>query len=156
MLPWVGVSKAGWRNDRLPCPTDLTLGLKQMDVKDWLEIDETYLERYRLKKQLFESNRDDIIQILDGVEGAAFEGLELLVDYLSRRYPSIFRMISRSVIENVITGDIWDVDRSSSVWEKFHPLQVMSLLATEDFLIMQTDAEGKSSLRAGVVCFPGT
>jgi hypothetical protein len=138
----------------LPYLTNLIPGLKQMDVKDWIEIDETYLERYKLKKQLFGSNRDDIIQILDGVEDAAFEGLELLVDYLPRRYPTMFRMASRSVIENLVTGDVWD--RHSSVWEKFHPLQVMSLLATEDFFIMQTDAEGKSSLRAGVVCFPGT
>jgi len=133
----------------------LVLGLKQMDVKDWIEIDETYLERYKLKKQLFESNRDDIVQILDGVDDAAFEGLELLVDYLPRRYPTMFCMAGRNVIENLVTGDVWNVDRRSSVWEKFHPLQVMSLLATEDFFIMQTDVEGKSSLRAGVVCFPG-
>ncbi|KAF2647687.1 hypothetical protein K491DRAFT_709108 [Lophiostoma macrostomum CBS 122681] len=135
-------------------PYHITMGLKRMDVEDWIEIDKTYMERYRLKKDLFENHREDVMQIQDGVEDAAFEALELLINVLPKRYPTMFKKIDGTTIQNLVTGDTWDTARGASTWEKYHPMQVMSLLATEDFFIMHTDDEGRSSLKAGVVCFP--
>jgi hypothetical protein len=113
------------------------------------------MERYEMKRDLLENHREDVMQIQDGVEEAAFEALELLINVLPKRYPTMFKKIDETTIQNLVTSDTWDTARGASTWEKYHPLQVMSLLATEDFFIMQTDAEGWSSLRAGVVCFPG-
>ena len=126
-----------------------------MDVEDWIEIDKTYMERCNMKRNLFKNHREDVMQIQEGVEEAAFEALELLINVLPKRYPTMFKKIDETKIENLVTGDIWDTARGTPTWEKYHPMQVMSLLATEDFFIMQTDAEGRSSLKAGVVCFPG-
>jgi dimethylamine monooxygenase subunit A len=145
------------RNSSCLILDSLTLysGLKQLDIEDWIQIDKTYLQKYNLKKKLFDNNKDQVVQILEGVDDAAFEGLYLLVDVLPRRYPTMFQKIDQNVIKNLVTGDVWNIAIDASTWEKYHPLQIMSLLVTEDFFIMQTDAEGKSSLRAGVVCFPG-
>ncbi|KAL1957363.1 hypothetical protein VTO42DRAFT_6043 [Malbranchea cinnamomea] len=136
-------------------PYHITMGLKKVNVEDWIELDKTYLDKYRLKQDLFRERRDDVLQILPGCDDAAFEALDLLVDVLPRRYPTMFRRLEPSKIENLVTGDVWDVRRESPIWEKYHPLEVMSLLATEDFFILQTDGEtATTTLRAGCVCFP--
>lgn len=58
-------------------------------------------------------------------------------------------------ITNLVTGDDWDLRRDSKTWESYHPLQVMSLLSTEDWLILQTDQDGQTTrLNAGANCFP--
>lgn len=125
-------------------------------MQDWIEIDNTYLEKMILKRELFEKQRDVVTQVLPGCEEAAFEGLYLLADYLSRRFPTMFQWTGKQTLENLVTKEHWDLARNAPTWEHYHPLEVMSLLAPEDFVIMQTDpATGVSSLKAGAVCFPG-
>lgn len=58
-------------------------------------------------------------------------------------------------IENLVTGDRWDLRKESSTWDRWHPLQIMGLLTTEDWFIMQTDSDGETTrLTAGAPCFP--
>jgi dimethylamine monooxygenase subunit A len=84
----------------------------------------------------------------------AFEALYYLADFLPRRYPSMFSRTQEG-IENLVTGDKWDLRRESKVWELWHPLQIMGLLTTEDWFIMQTDEDGETTrLTAGAPCFP--
>lgn len=71
--------------------------------------------------------------VLPGCDDGLFEGLELLKETLIRQYPSMFRLREEHTIENLVTGDVWDLRRDASTWEKHHPLEVMSLLATEFF-----------------------
>ncbi|KAI5212580.1 hypothetical protein AUEXF2481DRAFT_40608 [Aureobasidium subglaciale EXF-2481] len=130
-------------------------GIKNTSIQDWIEIDDTYLKKLALKRELFEKQRNATIQILPGCEEAAFESLYLLADYLPRRYPSMFRRGDKNTIQNIETKEIWDLNRDATTWERYHPLEVMSLLASEDFLILTTDPEtGVSSLKAGAICFP--
>lgn len=60
-------------------------------------------------------------------------------------------------INNLVTGDKWDLRRDAATWKEYHPLQVMGLLSTEDWFIMQPDEKDSSvtRLRAGANCFPG-
>lgn len=128
-----------------------------MDIERWIDIDKTYLDKYTLKRRLFENNREDVLQVLPGCYDAAFEALYLLKDILVRRYPGMFYLRHPFVIENLVTNDIWDLRKNASTWTKHHPLEIMSLLATEDFFLLQNNMNtGETSLRAGAVCFPGT
>lgn len=125
-------------------------------MPDWIEIDDTYLWKQQIKKDLFENNRGDVLQVLPGCEDGIFESLYLLKEVLVRRYPSMFRLRDTNVIENIVTGEVWDLNRHARTWERHHPLEVMGLLATEDFFLLQTDpCTGESSLTAASSCFPG-
>lgn len=131
-------------------------GIKNTAIENWIEVDDTYLEKLTLKRELFEKHGDVTTQTLPGCEEAAFEGLHLLADYLPRRYPSMFRQSGENTIENMVTKETWDLARNASTWQRYHPLEVMGLLASEDFFLLQTDSQtGVSSLKAGAVCFPG-
>ncbi|KAK5938673.1 hypothetical protein PMZ80_008864 [Knufia obscura] len=136
-------------------PYHVTMGLKNAEIGSWIELDKTYLDKYRLKKGLYQNHRDEVLRALPGCEDGMFEALEILKDVLIRRYPTMFRMRDTHTIENLVTGDVWDLDRNAKTWETHHPLEVMGLLATEDFFLLQNDpATGMSTLRAGGVCFP--
>lgn len=127
-----------------------------MDVENWIDLDETYLQKYTLKKELYQQHRDDVLQVLPGCEDGLFEALHLLKEILVRRYPFMFQLRNPHTIENLVTGDVWDLRREAPTWEKYHPLEVMGLLATEDFFLLYNDlATGTTTLRAAGVCFPG-
>ncbi|OAL18772.1 hypothetical protein AYO20_11706 [Fonsecaea nubica] len=140
-----------WHNG----PHFITMGIKRTCLEDWVEIDHKYLERYRYKVELFTQHPEKTIQYLPGSEEACHEALNLLADMLPRRYPSMFRATATG-IANLVTGDKWDLRRESSTWKSYHPLQVMGLLSTEDWFIMQPDEEDPriTRLRAGANCFP--
>ncbi|KAJ9618828.1 hypothetical protein H2204_012904 [Knufia peltigerae] len=123
-----------WHNG----PHHVTMGIKRTSLENWVEFDHKYLERYRYKLQLFTQHPEKTIQNLPGSEEASFEALYLLVDILPRRYPTMFQTTEVG-IKNLITGDDWDLRRGSDTWKDHHPLQVMGLLSTEDWFIMQHD-----------------
>ncbi|KAI4728836.1 hypothetical protein E4T49_03264 [Aureobasidium sp. EXF-10728] len=130
-------------------------GLKNMQVQDWIEIDDTYLEKYHLKKSLYQEHRDEVLAVQPGCEDALFESVHYLKEVLCRGYPQMFKLQSPDVIENCVTGDVWDLARNAETWNTCHPLEVMGLLATEDFFILQTDPDtGVSTLKAAGSCFP--
>lgn len=133
----------------------LLTGLCKTNLDDWIEIDKTYLSRYQYKRELFSKYPEETMQSLPRSREASFEALGYLVDFLPRRYPSMF---AKTVcgIDNLVTGDKWDLREDSRTWETHHPLQVMSYLSTEDWFIMQTDDDGETTrLTAGASCFPG-
>lgn len=141
-----------WHNG----PHYITMGIKRTCLEDWVEFDHKYLERHKYKVQLFTQHPEKTIQNLPGSEQASFEALYLLVDILPRRYPTMFQATEHG-IKNLVTGDDWDLRRGSDTWKNHHPLQVMGLLSTEDWFIMQHDEKdpGITRLRAGANCFPG-
>ena len=125
-----------------------------MTLDDWVEFDNQYLDRYRYKKKLFTEHPHDTLQFRPGSDGPSFEALYLLVEHLVRRYPAMF-VIAPGGIRNVVADETWDLRRESNLWKTYHPLQVMGLLTTEDWFIMQTDDDQQTRLKAGANCFPG-
>ena len=68
----------------------------------------------------------------------------------------MFRLREPHVIENIATGDVWDLRPEAATWDKYHPLEVMGLLATEDFYLLYNEPEaGETTLKAAGACFPG-
>lgn len=128
-----------------------------MPTEGWIELDKTYISRLDYKRQLFSQHHDETVAFLPGSEEASFEALEMLVNFLPSRYPSMFGKTPQG-IRNHVTGENWDLRRCSDIWtkKKMHPLEVMGFLSTEDWVIMQKDPEGGDEyhLRAGAVCFP--
>jgi dimethylamine monooxygenase subunit A len=135
-------------------PNSILLGLKKSSLDDWVEIDSTYLDRYRYKRELFTKYPEETIQSLPGTEESCFEALYYLTEFLPLRYPSMFKKTDNGIF-NLVTDDSWDLRRDSAVWKTHHPLQVMGYLTTEDWFVLQTDDDGTTTrLRAGANCFP--
>ncbi|KAL4879322.1 hypothetical protein BJY04DRAFT_220177 [Aspergillus karnatakaensis] len=140
-----------WNNG----PYHITMGLKPANVENWIEIDNTYLDKYNLKRKLFHQHRSEVLQVLPGCDDGLFEALDLLKETLIRRYPTMFTLANKHTITNLVTGDIWDLSRGAETWKTHHPLEVMSLLRTEDFFLLYSDPEtGTTTLKAAGVCFP--
>jgi dimethylamine monooxygenase subunit A len=145
----------------------MVLGIKRTYLKDWCEIDETYRARYDYKTQLYRDHPEDTICCASGSDEPCYEALYALAEYLPRRYPSMFLKTAEG-IQNLVTGDDWDLRRGADTWSTYHPLQVMGLLSTEDWFVLQktgtdVDATVPSSsaklgntyrLTAGANCFP--
>lgn len=137
-------------------PHHVTMGIQRTSLDNWVEIDREYLSRYRYKRTIFHEHRSLAVCSEPGSGDACFEALSALADFLPRRYPTMFRATDVG-LENRVTGDEWDLRRDGETWKDHHPLQVMGLLTTEDWFVLQTDADGETTrLTAGAVCFPGT
>ncbi|KAH7024765.1 uncharacterized protein B0I36DRAFT_366680 [Microdochium trichocladiopsis] len=150
---WSGVEEKPYRpwHDG---PYRVTMGIQKTQLDDWVEIDKQYLERYKYKRDLYAKHPDDTICFRPDSHEAAFEALAYLADFLPRRYPSMFVKTANG-ISNLVTGDDWDLRRDADTWKSHHPLQVMGLLSTEDWFIMQTDEDQETMrLVAGANCFP--
>lgn len=154
MLPWV--SPSPWILGTNCANKRTYVGLKTTNVENWIEIDETYLVKYQLKRKVYQEHWDEAVAVLPGCGEGAFEALELLKETLVRRYPTMFKLLEPHIIHNLVTGDVWDLSSDASTWEKHHPLEIMGLLATDDFFLLFNDAEtGETTLRAAATCFPG-
>jgi dimethylamine monooxygenase subunit A len=156
----------------VPSATDrdpwlMITGIKRTCFNEWCEIDKTYRARYDYKRQLYRDHPEDTVCYAPGSDEPCFEALHTLVEYLPRRYPSMFSKTSEG-IKNMVTGDDWDLTEGADTWKTYHPLQVMGLLSTEDWFILQKiDAPDTAStpptpaqlgntyrLTAGANCFP--
>lgn len=59
-------------------PFKAKLGLNFLDLKDWLERDETFVAQTNLRKSLIRDRRDEVLAVLPGNEDACFELFELV------------------------------------------------------------------------------
>lgn len=121
--------------------------LKKMEPDWWLELESTYCERIAQRKALYAQYGKKIINGLPGSEGACRELMEMVIQFLTHRYPNQFIYDSNDgAFENRILGTITQT-------RQLNPLVVLLENVPEDFLITQGDAKtGLYSLRAGVSC----
>lgn len=118
-----------------------------MESDWWLELENTYEERIRQRKALFEEHGDAVLQALPGSELACKELMEMALQFLCARYPQYFRLdMSRKVFHNGILHTETDL-------EKTQPLHVLFENIPEDFAIMlRDDKTGFYVFRAGIIC----
>ncbi|KAL4926716.1 uncharacterized protein BDV17DRAFT_293295 [Aspergillus undulatus] len=78
-------------------------------LETWIELDNTHLSKYNLKKQLFECQRAKVLAVLPECDDGAFEGLEPLKETLVGRYPTGWKIESR------IGKPLWGIHASRGV-----------------------------------------
>ncbi|CAL5220722.1 g2779 [Coccomyxa viridis] len=126
----------------------MTMGLEPMNPLDWIEIDDCYEEELALRKDLVKNNRSTVIHSLPGAEEANREMLELLADFLPKRFPDRFSM-EGTVLINHSLGDSWDLADKS-----LDPLEVSAQLVQEDLCLMTVADDGALRFVSGAVLFP--
>ena len=115
-------------------PFTVSIGVRNMDLDGWIEIDAHYAAELAQKRHLLENRKADVLAVLpEGLRGSE-EVLDRLIAYLPTRFPERF------------TTKI-EIDRS------LHPLESASLLVQEDLAVMSPQ-DGQWVLTAAAICFP--
>ena len=128
-------------------PWRLAMGIKALDLAEWIEIDERFAAQLGARRQLLDERRSEVLAALPESVPGQRELLALLLDHLPGRFPEHYRR-QDGRIENRITGD-------SFALEAWHdaPLELAGRLVQEDLCLMQRGATGYR-LVAAVLCFP--
>lgn len=126
-----------------------TIGLKPLDLRDWIEID-GHLEAYLAEKdRLYATIPEKVFVAEDGTQDAQSEVLELLAAHLPHRFPDIFHVRSDARVTFPSGREIETTQAATQ------PLIAASRLVQEDLILMRRGPDGWR-LAAGSLCFPSS
>jgi hypothetical protein len=125
----------------------LSMSLKPLDPKDWIEIDEHFAEELALKDKLFKNQYSEVFASLPETQASQQEVLDLLLLHLIEDFPQHYQRHNQT-IENLTTGQVWHLADFETA-----PLDLAGRLVQEDLLLMQPTPEGYR-LAAASLCFP--
>jgi len=128
--------------------TPFAIGLKPLDLADWIELDETYDAQMAEKLRLYKTVGDKVFVAQPDTESAQQEVLDLLSAHMLAHYPDRFKQTADGV---AATGDPALV---AGARDK-PPLHKASLLVQEDLILMRHGQTGWR-LAAGSLCFPSS
>ena len=124
-----------------------TIGLKPLDINDWIEVDShlpTYLDE---KERLLATVRDKILASEQGTEASQREILDALVVHLLAMFPDTYRL----------NGDIMEIIPAKRRVNLDNPnlpiLHIAASLVQEDLVLMRKGDAGWR-LAAASLCFP--
>ena len=128
-------------------PWRLAMGLKALDLHDWIEIDDGFAGQLARRRVLLAERRDQVFLALpESLDGQA-EVVTLLLDHLPARFPEIYRR-SPEAIANLVSGERFEL----AAW-RAAPLELAGRLVQEDLCLLRRSEDGYR-LIAGVLCFP--
>lgn len=126
-----------------------SIGLKPLNLADWIEPDAA-LPRYLTEKQrLFEAHPDLVFRQADDTAAAQAEVLALLADHLPARFPDLYAREGEA-IRILPTGDIVSLgaDGEPALWRA-------AQLVQEDLVLMRRHEDGWR-LAAASLSFPSS
>lgn len=125
------------------------IGLKQLDLTTWIEIDETFDFQLAEKRRIYAAYARDVFVAEPGTEEAQAEVLALLTEHLPTRFPERYRQDgNRLIVAGQPELDVLEA-------QELPPLQKASLLVQEDLILMRRGEESWR-LAAGALCFPSS
>jgi dimethylamine monooxygenase subunit A len=151
MVPGPPHTAPDWLDD-LPLkagPPWLSMGLRALELDDWLVLDEDLDEQLALKQRLLTERHDQVFAARSGCEEAGAEVLALVQAWLAahRSEPEI-RPVAHPVPEK---RPIKPPDGTEP--PGFHPLDQAGRLVQEDLCLLLASA-GRYRLEAASLCFP--
>ena len=127
--------------------TPFTIGLRQLDLATWLEVDRHYESYLAQKRVLVARDRDAVFLAEPETDAAQEEVFGLVRDHLIGGFPSIFPGTRQW--EAALAA----LDRIGS--EDHPPLLAASLMVQEDLVLMRRGEDGWR-LAAASLCFPSS
>ncbi|WAL60792.1 heme-dependent oxidative N-demethylase family protein [Thermocoleostomius sinensis] len=128
-------------------PWRLKMGLKPLELCDWIEIDQEFKEYLDRKTTLLQHHYADVVASLPQSHAGQHAVLEELLNYLPQQFPTHFQRQGNRIY-NFVTGQVWEIDAFAD-----RPLDLAGRLVQEDLCLMQPGPVGYV-LTAGSVCFP--
>lgn len=124
------------------------LGLRPLDLADWIEIGDRYEAELALKREVQARFADTVFTAMPEAHDACAEVLDALVEHLTARFPDDFSRDGDGAVVNHRLGVRVELGDG-------HPLEVASRLVQEDLIVMiPHGADGELVFAAGSVCFP--
>jgi len=126
-----------------------SIGLQPLDPAKWIEIDERYTAYLTEKDRLIAERPGDVFVAMPDTRDAQREVLDLVVDHLVGRQPTVFPGRSQ-----------WDflgerLPRFTVHGSNEPPLQIAARFVQEDLVLMRRSEDGWR-LAAASVCFPSS
>ena len=123
------------------------LGLRPLDLAEWIELDDRYDVDVSRKQQLMELRSGTVNAAMEGTGAEGAEVLEALCSHLVSRWPNRFERRGDELIDAVrqTTFDVSGRDE--------HPLFSAGRLVQEDLALL-VERDGDLVFGAGSVCFP--
>ncbi len=125
------------------------IGLKQLDLANWIEVDETFDFQLGEKRRIHAEHARDVLVAEPGTEDAQAEVLALLVAHLPARFPDLY---SRNGETLSVAGHPELDTLLASDMPAFHKA---SLSVQEDLILMRRGGDGWR-LAVGALCFPSS
>lgn len=116
-------------------PLRLSLGLRPLDLGEWLDVDAHYEEELALKRQLLACRHSDVVAHLPAGRAGAEETLTLVREWIGQHHPHLLP------------------DVEADAHPGLHPVDAAGRLVQEDLCVM-TRETGTWRLTAASVCFP--
>jgi len=113
-------------------PFTVGMGLRALEIAQWLEIDESYAADIEQKKYLFQKHPQQVFASLPQGLAGSVETLELISAHIKQMNPEL---------------------ETTPVDARLHPLHSAGLLTQEDLCVMSR-LDGQWKLTAASVCFP--
>jgi hypothetical protein len=128
--------------------TDLnTAALTKLEPDWWFELEDTYVDRIKQRRALYDQFGKSVLDTMPGSELACKELMEISLQFLCARYPQYF-ILDR---ENLMLSNTI-LNRQSNL-KTTPPLEILLDNVPEDFAIMLRDPKtGHYHFRAGVIC----
>ncbi|PPQ81866.1 hypothetical protein CVT25_013466 [Psilocybe cyanescens] len=158
-------------NKTVRFPYHQTMAHQPMHINDWIEIDSDYTwyihektrvineqggSKFPYKKlsSLIASQHSGkhVIDSLPENDDACNELLELLVNWLPKRYPKMFTRLGEDGIWNKVTNERFEKTRDVY---SVQALRIISRLVQDDFLMAKEREDGHIYFVGGLVAFPG-
>ena len=125
-----------------------SLGLRTLDVAQWIEPDEHLAAELVEKAELLSARRAEVWQEEIATRPAQAEVLAMLADHLLQRFPALYAR-EGDAIRVVPAGVSVPIDGAMP------PLEAASRLVQEDLVLMRQGPEGWR-IAAASLCFPST
>ncbi|RYP72109.1 hypothetical protein DL771_004440 [Monosporascus sp. 5C6A] len=130
---------------------NVTMGLRSVKHADWIELDNHYPRFHADKKRRIAERGSKLCKTAPEAYPAAVELLGDLVDYLSARYPSLYRRTEVGM-DNLWSGERFDIVARPLAED---PMQMCARLVQDDLAIMVERPDGQYYLLAGAIVLPG-
>jgi hypothetical protein len=120
----------------------MNMGLRRLDFQNWLTIDKNYLQEHHVRSELLASEKGRVMRCLAGSEAACAEVLEVVVEHLTKHYPSAFQISRRNgkpTICITATGETFQV---ASPYGGLSPLEIAARLTMEDLSVLINHRKG--------------
>lgn len=129
-----------------------------MEWDDWIELDNHYMRFHDDKARRLAERPHKCVKVDPDprVYDGTLELLEELTDYLTERYPSMFKRTDVG-LDNTLTGEKFDTrkDHLTVNGRKESPMQLSARLIQDDLAIMFEKEDGQYYLLAGAILLAG-
>ncbi|BDD57242.1 hypothetical protein MPDQ_003346 [Monascus purpureus] len=132
------------------------MDIRRLDEQNWLTVDGKYPDEHKVRTQLLEEKKGQVLQCLPESYEACLEALEEVVEFLCHRYPNMFKKESNGktkTVHNKMTGEIFAYggDDGSA---QLDPLEIAVRLTMEDLSILMKNDDEEYYLAASASLFP--